>query len=83
MDDRHRRPRDLKVVVLMDRQEKGKAAKPKARAASKGDYLVVRVDEAQKDRIRQLSAEQEQTMSNFIRDVVLKLTRGWKLIPPE
>lgn len=72
-----------KVVRLMDRRNGAKkVTKIRPSKAPKDRYVMVRLDEEQKARIEQLAADEEQSMSGFVRSVILRMSKGWKLMPP-
>jgi len=67
-------------VIDMNARRRAKAAAHGAKR--KTELLTVKMTAEDKARIADLAATEEKTMSAYVREIVLKLARGWSLAPP-
>ncbi len=55
----------------------------KATRANKTDYLMVRISPENKAEIETRASADDEAVAAWCRTRLLKLARGWKLVPPE
>lgn len=70
-------------VILMSAHERKRRRVPRPKAGNLDETLLVRVDSGQKAAINDLAAEEGLKTASYIRSVLVKLSKGWRLIPPD